>query len=327
VQTFDRLDVEALKGLGPEGFFWLDLEAPSDQELEELGHYLDLHPMAVEDSREFGQRPKLDEYGSYVQMVFFGAHQHTAERTDLVEVHLFISGSWVVSIHRHPTPALTELRFQFERNPHERPEAFVVYKILDALTDSYFPVLATIDEQIDAIEGEIVQAASEDQLQRIFRLRRTLVELRRVVTPQRDLLSRASDQILELPGLEPASRDYLRDVYDHLIRISDLTDSYRDLLSSSMDVYLSSVSNRVSDISRRLGILAGYFLPVTLITGFFGQNFGWLTRHIAAGWTFLVFGVGLQLVMIAVLTWFFRSRGYFSSAPGARLPGREQRES
>ena len=119
----------------------------------------------------------------------------------------------------------------------------------------------------------IVEATNE-QLQRIFALKRDLVTMRKVVTPQRDIFARSIDQLAELPGLTVDERDYFRDVYDHLIRISDLIDSYRDLLGGATDVYLSTVANRQNEVMKQLAVIATIFLPLTFITGFFGQNFG-----------------------------------------------------
>src|SRR5437868_14325310 len=118
------------------------------------------------------------------------------------------------------------------------------------------------------------------QLKHIYTHKRLLVAMRKIITQQRDIFARAGNDIIQLPGLEPSSRDYFRDVYDHLIRISDLIDSYRDLLTGAMDVYLSTVSNRLNAVMKQLTIVATIFLPLSVITGFFGQNFGWLVRNI-----------------------------------------------
>ena len=134
--------------------------------------------------------------------------------------------------------------------------------------------------------------------------------MRKVVTPQRDMFARSIDQLAELPGLQLDERDYFRDVYDHLIRISDLIDSYRDLLSGATDLYLSTVSNRQNDVMKQLTVIATIFLPLSFITGFFGQNFGWMVRHITSGWTFWAIGVGTMLATCAVLLVFFRRRGW-----------------
>ena len=133
--------------------------------------------------------------------------------------------------------------------------------------------------------------------------------MRRVVSPQRDLLARRTDDILELPGLEHDTRNYFRDVYDHMLRISDLIDSYRDLLASSRDAHLSMVSNRLNSITKQLTIVATIFLPLAFITGVFGQNFKWMTDHIQSFAAFAIFGVGgLAFAGLALLIWFRRGR-------------------
>src|SRR5205085_1077464 len=197
---------------------------------------------------------------------------------------------------------LDALRSTLDR--HAPDEQFVVYRILDTLTDTFFPVLASIDDDIDTIENEVIASPNDEQLQHIFKLKRLLVAMRKVITPQRDLFARAGDDIIQLPGLEPSARDYFRDVYDHLIRISDLIDSYRDLLTGAMDVYLSTVSNRLNAVMKQLTIIATVFLPLGWLTGFFGQNFGFMVRHIGRWETFIGLGLGSELLVLATLLLF-----------------------
>jgi magnesium transporter len=157
----------------------------------------------------------------------------------------------------------------------------------------------------------VLASPSDQQLQRLFSLKRQLVAMRKVVTPQRDLFARSIDQIAALPGLQLDERDYFRDVYDHLIRISDLIDSYRDLLSGATDLYLSTVANRQNEVTKQLTIIATIFLPLAFITGFFGQNFGFLvTRVIDTTWSFWVLGIGSMLATCIGLLLFFRRKGW-----------------
>ena len=190
-------------------------------------------------------------------------------------MHLFISGEYLVTIHRDPLPPLDEQREQLDgRVLHS--EQFLLYRVLDALIDSFFPLLADMDDEIDELEAAVLASPTDEQLQRLFALKRQLVAMRKVISPQRDLFARSVDRIAELPGLELDERDYFRDIYDHLIRISDLIDSYRDLLSGATDLYLSTVSNRQNDVMKQLTVIATIFLPLSFITGFFGQNFAFL---------------------------------------------------
>jgi magnesium transporter len=312
MQVLDRIDEQAIDALiARDEFFWLDLVDPSDAQLAALGARFGWHALALEDLQHQRQRPKLDRYGDQMLIVFYGARptgDHAEEGPQLIEVHLMVSGSWVVTVRRAPCAELDELRRRVAEGPR-RDEEFVVYRICDTLTDTFFPVLEQVDDAIDELEDAIVLQPTDKQLQRVFQLKRDLVVLRRVVAPQRDLAARTIEEIADLPGLTSGTRDYFRDVYDHLIRVSDLVDSYRDLLTSTMDVYLSTVSNRLNQVMKQLTIVATVFLPITALTGFFGQNFGWLVLHIRSLWTFLVFGVGGALLSCVLLyAWFRRQR-------------------
>src|SRR5947209_2888008 len=292
-------------------FFWLDLHNPGAQELTRLHEMFGFHPLALEDTEHFSQRPKLDDYGDYIFLVFYGAWRHEADDPDpLREVHLFVSGQYLVTIHRDPLPALDKQREQLDgRLLHS--EQFLLYRVLDALVDSFFPLLADMDDEIDDLESAVVASPTDQQLQRRFALQREPVAMRKVISPQRDLFASSIDRISALPGLELDERDYFRDIYDHLIRISDLIDSYRDLLSGATDLYLSTVSNRQNDVMKQLTVIATIFLPLGFITGFFGQNFGYLVSHlITPEWTFWAIGVGSMVLTCAGLLVFFRRKGW-----------------
>jgi magnesium transporter len=312
VPCFTSIDEQKIKKLLEEDqFFWLDLDDPSDEDIRRLGHIFDFHPLALEDTRYFHQRPKLDDYGDYALLVFYGGPEKTSEQLDdLREVHMFVSGKYLITVHRAPLPELHEERNKIDgRAIHS--EQFVIYRILDALTDSYFPPLGRIDDEIDELEDAMIAGPSNEQLDRIFALKRALVHMRKIVTPERDLFASAIDQVAELPGLTLDERDYFRDVYDHLIRISDLIDSYRDLLSGATDLYLSTQANRQNEVMKQLTIIATIFLPLTFLTGFFGQNFAWLVRNISAEWVFWVFGVGGLLFSCVLLGVYFWRKRWF----------------
>ena len=297
--------------LADDHFFWLDLSDPGDDQLLKLRELFGFHPLALEDTEHFGQRPKIDDYGDHILLVFYGAWRESSDATQsLREVHFFISGQYVVTIHREPLPPLDHQREQLDgRALHS--EQFLLYRLLDVLTDSFFPLLSQMDDEIDDLEAAVLAGPTDRQLERLFSLKRDLVAMRKVVTPQRDLFARSVDQIAALPGLELDERDYFRDIYDHLIRISDLIDSYRDLLSGATDLYLSTVSNRQNEVMKQLTVIATIFLPLSFITGFFGQNFGLLVNHlITDGWTFWVIGIGSMLLTCVLLLVFFRRKGW-----------------
>ena len=311
VPCFTGIDEAKIKDhLKRDHFFWMDLTAPSHDDLAKLGELFGFHPLALEDAEHFHQRPKLDSYGDYAFLVFYGAgRQGQADRAPLCEVHMFVSGQYLITIHRDPLPPLDEQRRQLTgRVLHS--EQFLLYRVLDALTDSFFPVLADIDEEIDDLEAAVLASPTNQQLERLFALKRELIAMRKIVTPQRDLFASSIEDIAELPGLELDERDYFRDIYDHLIRISDLIDSYRDLLSGATDLYLSTVSNRQNDVMKQLTVIATIFLPLAFITGFFGQNFGYEVRNITGAWVFWVVGVGSMVATVIGLVIWFRQKGW-----------------
>lgn len=313
VPCFDSIDEAAIKDhLARDHFFWLDLTAPQEQDIKRLHEIFGFHPLALEDALHFGQRPKLDHYEDYIFLVFYGAHESDGTEPDslLQEVQMFVSGKYLITVHRDPLPVLDDQRSRLDGQVLHS-EQFLLYRVFDALTDSFFPPLARMDDEIDELEAAVLEGPTDEQLQRLFAMKRTLVAMRKVLTPQRDLFARSIDQIADLSGLQLDERDYFRDVYDHLIRISDLIDSYRDLLSSTTDLYLSTVSNRQNEVMKQLTIVGTIFLPLSFITGFFGMNFGWLVNTgIAPTWTFWVFGIGSMVLTCLLLLRFFRGKGW-----------------
>jgi magnesium transporter len=308
--VLDQIDRDAIAGLlQRDEYFWLDLTTPSEDDFAVLEELFDFHPLALEDARKQGQRPKLDDFGSHMLLVFYGAEEREGGGPAMLEVHAFLSGSFIVTTHRDPCQELVDIRERLTRQP-PRSEQFVIYRVIDGLTDTFFPILDDLDERIERLDTEIFESANEGHLQEIGDLRHLLLDLRRVVTPQRDLLAQRMDDILEIPGLEVDSRNYFRDVYDHLIRISDQIDAYRDLLAGSRDAYLSVVSNRLNQITKQLTVMATIFLPLSFVVGFFGQNFKWLVVDIQSSAAFWGLGIGSLVLSVAALLIWFRRNDY-----------------
>jgi magnesium transporter len=304
---FDRGTVERLLAAGE--FFWLDLDQPTDDDFQILRDVFKFHPLAIEDSEQFSQRAKLDEYDDFVFIVVYGA---TPDENSLVEVHCFYSERFLITVHHDDCPAFAEVRRRYQqREKHIEQPALLLYRVIDGLVDSFFPVLAALDDRIDELEDAIFLKAEDEQLQEIFRMKRLLVGIRKGVSPQRDTFARLAGGIAELPGFGREDERYFRDIYDHLIRISDLIDSYRDLLTGAMDVYLSTVSNRLNAVMKQLTVIATVFLPLTWLTGFFGQNFGFMVDRIGSWQTFVGLGVVSELLVMAALLLFFKRRGWF----------------
>jgi magnesium transporter len=297
-------------------FFWLDLDGVDDDAHDLLQNTLNLHQLAVSHAQEFGQRPKIEDYDDFAYMVVLGASGSAGGGPDsrlTVEVHFIVAEHFVITIHHDPCLAMDAVR---ERIGHRKatefqaPQVALLYLIIDQLVDGFFPILDAFDTKIDDLEDAILVQPTEDQLGTLFTMKRTLVTLRKVITPQRDMFASITSGVETLPGMTDDGQRYLRDIYDHLIRISDLVDGYRDLLSSVMDTHLSTVSNRLNVVMKQLTIIATIFLPLSFITGFFGQNFAWLVQHIGSWQVFVGLGLGLNIAAAAGLYYLFRRRGW-----------------
>jgi magnesium transporter len=294
------------RALKEDDLLWLDLEDTGPDTIALLREVFKIHPLAIEDAQEFNQRPKIEDYDDFVSLVAYGASQLDQP---LVEVHAFYAEHFLVTVHRDPVPAIAQACTTLSRVPTTR-RLVALYRLLDALVDSMFPFLAALDDRIDDLQDEIFVNPKQEQLSGLFALKRQLVDMRKLVTPQRDMVSALLTGVVPIAGMTPDTERYIRDLYDHLIRISDLVDSYRDLLGGSLEAYMSMVSNRLNDQMKQLTIIATVFLPLSFLTGFFGQNLGWLVGHIGSLTAFLIFGVGTEVAAVIGLLVLFKKRGW-----------------
>jgi magnesium transporter len=303
-------------------FFWLDLDihdpGPDDDVTALLTHTFHFHPLAVEAADRFGQRPRIDDYGDFVQVITFGM---AADGKNVAEVHCFITERNIISLHHGNCPALAAVHERI-RNHHSSkvaaPQVVIFYLIMDTLVDSFFPVLSDFDDAIDDLESAILRNPTEEQLGTLFDMKREILRIRKVVGPQRDMIAGLNTDMVTIPGMTDEGTAYFRNLYDHLIRISDMVDGYRDLVSGAMDTHLSMVSNRLNVVMKQLAIIATVFLPLGFLTGFFGQNFAWPITHIQDGFgDFIFLGLGSEVVAIALLLMLFKRRGWLGSGPTA----------
>lgn len=291
-------------------FFWLDLEQPSEAELAMLRDTFSLHELAVEDASKFNQRPKIEEYDDFTYLVCYGAHgEHT--ELELTEVHLIYSDRFLITIHQGDCKAFNELRSHNARRVQKAAPIDLLHLVVDALVDSFFPQIEDLDDQIDELENDIFDGPNKDQLQRVSTMKRQLGALKKIVGPQRDMFGGLLAGRYEISGLDTDTERYFRDVYDHLLRVSDEIDTYRDLLSGAKDVYMSTVANQQGEVGKQLAVIASFFLPLSFLTGFYGQNFGWLADHIGGVWWFSLLGVGSMVASTVAFIVYFRKRGWF----------------
>jgi magnesium transporter len=290
---------------GQQGF-WLDIENPDDSDFAVLQDTFGFHPLTLEDIRHQNQRPKLEEYEGYAFVVLFAADWDENE-LKLREFHLYLSERYLVTVHVEPSPELAGLRSRLQAAPEliRKGLPFLFYLVVDKLVDALFPVIDRIDDETDAIEDRIVDRPTPQTLEQIYHLKHAAVDLRKVLGAQRDLFQRLTTQSITGQTMTL----YFRDVYDHIVRQFETVDSLRDLLTSTMDVYLSTVSNRLNEVVRRLTVIATLFMPLTFITGFFGMNFAWLVSRITTVGAFAIC-IGLMLITIGVQFAYFRRRGW-----------------
>jgi magnesium transporter len=303
----DRVRIRALRER--DEFFWLDTLDPSDADLAVAGELLGLHGLALEDTREFGQRPKADRYPTGILLVYWSARVPSdGPLVDLVEVHLHISGGFLFTVRRAPCSGLDELHAALASGDVEAEE-YILYRVLDALTDALYPVIDHLEERIDALEAAVLGATDRHQLAKIYRLKQEVQLLLRRLVPQRDQFGAATEAIVALPGLTRGSREYLRDVGDHLAQITNELYRQADDLGALTSTYFNANANRLNALATRLTVLATFFLIWTLVTSFFGQNFRWLTDHVESLHMFLILGVGgLVVPTFAAGVYFWRRR-------------------
>ncbi len=293
---------------------WIDLRSQDDSQLELLRTRFDFHPLAIEDCGHEDQRPKLEEYKDHIFLVTqgFACATPKVEELHLHELHSFLGERYLVTVHLGDIAAVdkTWRRLAGEAKLIERGLDFVYYLIADGIVDDNFPILDQIADELEELEDAVLASPQRSDLQRIFALKHHLVAMRRVLSPQRDVLGllakRGDSRVSERTSL------YLRDVYDHLVRINESIETNRDLLGNALDAYLSAVGQRTNEIMKYLTIMSAVFLPLAFIVGFFGQNFdnlpflhGW-THHDGPMWTMVALCIGVPAGM---LIW-FRKKGW-----------------
>jgi magnesium transporter len=292
------------------GLCWIDIQAPDEDTLSLLGTRLGFHPLALEDCAHQDQRPKAEEYGDHLFVVTQGFECSGDILQDLAwhELHAFIGAGFLVTVHDGPVLAVDHAwkRVAGDLALLKRGVDFVHYLLLDKLVDENFPILDRIADELESIEEDVLKHPREDSLARIFALKQRLVMMRKVLSPQRDVvgaLARRDDAIIH-----GKTSFYFRDVFDHLSRAVESIEANRDILSNALDAYHSATSQRTNEIMKALALLSAVFMPLTFITGFFGQNFEAMPfSSVPLMWGML----GSLVLSPAFLLFWFKSRRWF----------------
>ena len=292
------------------GATWIDIVGLHDIELvARLGECFGLHPLALEDVLSVGQRPKADEYDDHVYCVLRNFHAGDGELVS-EQISMFLVPGLVLTFQEMEGDCFEPVRERVRRGKgriRRMGADYLVYALIDALIDQFFPILERQGERIEALEDELIEDPTPETLQKIYRLRRELLLLRRAAWPEREVIATLQREETAL-----VSRDvkvFLRDAYDHSVQVLEILETYRELAGSMLDVYLSSLSHRMNEVMKVLTIIATIFIPLTFVAGIYGMNFD---RMPELHW---VWGYPAALAVMAaigvVLVVFFKRRGWF----------------
>ena len=267
----------------PEAIFWVDISDPTDDEYALLDDVFGFHPLAIEDTMGYSQRPKIESYNhigdvnkvGYFYMVIHGPDlDQFKENLRTKELDMFVSRNYLVTIHEEGIKPIENLHTRAKTDPHVVLDAgidMLLHSILDLLVDNYSPIFDYFQDALEELEERAAVDPRPELLHEISGKKKDLLNLRRIIGPQRDVLAQLTRG--EVPFIREGTRIYLRDVLDHLIRAVETIELYRDLVMSCRDVYMSSINNHLNQIMKTLTIISVVALPMTVITSFFGMNF------------------------------------------------------
>lgn len=266
------------QALGEENaVLWLDFSGEPDATCEPiLRDVFGFHHLAIDDALRETHTPKVDDWGDYIYIVLSALNVKPADEDgflDNQELDIFLGKNYVVTHHDQPIAAIEQAWTacqRDERHTHSGAD-HLLYKITDFIVAAYMPVVEHIDVQVDELEDQIFNHPNPKTLEALFSLKRALLAMRRVITPQREVLNKLARDDYRV--IDRSDRIFFRDVYDHLVRLHDLNESMRDLVGGALDTYLSVINNRMNEVMKTLTTITTLFMPATFIVGFFGMNF------------------------------------------------------
>lgn len=291
---------------------WLDAVAPRATDLALIQSEFGLHPLAVEDAVAAHQRPKIEAYADSWFLIVHGVSRADGALT-FHEVAIFAGSNFIVTVRAEPAYPLDEVhrRWEHQHNGMQHDSAGLLHTILDTVVDGYTPIADSFEHHVEVLESKLLEGASQradEVLLEILEMKNDLTHFRRAVFPMRDILTPIMRGDRHLFAGEDLP--YYRDVADHVARVLDQLDAARDLINNARDTHIAMVTNRQQEAAKQLTLVATIFLPLTFITGFFGQNFGWLVNNIANSQAFFWLGIGTEIIALLLLVAFFRYKGW-----------------
>jgi magnesium transporter len=305
---------------------WINVEGLHDVALiESIGRHFGFHSLALEDVLNCGQRPKLEDYGNHHFLIMKSLLPGDAHGPlDTEQISFFLSGNYVITFQEVPGDSFEAVRERIRRGKglmRSSGADYLVYALIDALIDEFFPILERFGEKIEALEADLLINPSRNTIQEVHRVKRELLLLRRTAWPERDVISAMQRE--ESDVIHRETQVFLRDCYDHTIQIIDMIETYRDLAAGMLDIYLSSVSNRMNEIMKVLTIISTIFIPLNFIAGVYGMNFH--TDHpmnmpeLDWPWGY-PYALGMMATVAVLLVIYFQRKGWLTADRRPEIP-------
>ena len=313
---------ECLNYLDTESVSWVDVQGLGSKDiLQRLGQTFDLHPLILEDIVNMVERPKIEDYEEQLVII---AHMvvpnHNNGSFYSEQVSLVLGKYYVLTVQEEPEhDCFDGVRMRINKAKgiiRRQGSDYLAYSLLDAIIDGFFPVLELYGERIDDLEEEVIVNPSQQTLQKIYQIRRELLQLRRAIWPQRDAINSLIRDGSEL--ISDDVRIYLRDCYDHAVQVMDIVETYRELVAGLMDVYLSAISNKMNEIMKLLTVVSSIFIPLTFIAGVYGMNFNTEKSphnmpELSWYWGYPLCLGAMALIAISLIYFFWR-RGWLTNS-------------
>ncbi|WP_174731836.1 magnesium/cobalt transporter CorA [Mesobacillus harenae] len=289
-------------------WYWVDFDEPTDEEIKHLSETFHFHPLAIEDCVQRLQRPKLDYYDDHT---FFVTHIVREAKKDISkeELNFFIGRNYIVTFHRQSAMEVSQVweKLSLQRKAEKWDTYYVFYQILDKIVDNYFPLMYKIEDELDNIEGNTQNKSMDRLMDELFDTRYMLLNLRHTINPMRDLLYRMLNSH-HLDGINER-REYFSDIYDHLLKLSEMVMSNREVTADMRDSYLSLNSHQTNNVMKVLTIITSIFAPLTFIAGIYGMNFEYMPELTWKYGYFLSLGL-MGVIAVAMFLW-FNKKGWF----------------
>ncbi len=291
---------------------WINVNGLSNTKaIITLGNHFDLHPLIQEDIVTTHQRPKIDEYDDYLFLVFKMLHYNDSEQLTIEHISMIMGKDYVLTFQESEGDVFNELR---ERLEHDRGRIrgagsdYLMFAILDAVVDNYFTVIEFLSNKIEILEDKLFDNKDDQNMsEEIQELKKEVLKIRRAVQPLREVINRLEK--IETPLIEERTNKYIRDLYDHIIQVNENVEIYRDMIWGLMDMYMTTISNKMNEVMKVLTIMASIFIPLTFLAGIYGMNFDNMPElHTENGYFYLL---GFMVLVILAMVWYFKRKNWF----------------